>query len=453
MNSNQQGKFTFNSLTFKVTKSRKETHTILQNVSGTFKRGDVVCVMGPSGAGKSTLLNALSLRANYGNLSGELKLDGQDLNNAVFKEKCFFVGQHDSNWSHLTVMETCQFAIQLFGRFDSRKEEDLFVSRILDEVGLTSVKDTMNSKLSGGQQRRLSLAIALLKKPEVLFLDEVTSGLDSAAADSICKTLQRIAKDENVIIFCTIHQPSSNIFLNCFDKTILLSKGQVAYAGGTKESQTYFADLGFPIPPLTNPCEYYLDLINSDFNDSSDVDKLLESWHTENACMNCIEEDSISDDLSDDLSDGMVDLGCDVLHPSRNINLSSHSSESPDVEAILKEKHKGNDDTDLIEEMLSYDIIDLGHGRNANICSEIPILTKRHLLLAMRNVSSMPLNISHFLFEITTILLLIGVYVQPVLYVGRCISALLLNSMFGVVYWNARQYTQDQVLSRVWLVG
>lgn len=388
MDSNQQGKFTFKSLTFKVTKSRKETHTILRNVSGSFKRGDVVCVMGPSGAGKSTLLNALSLRSNYGKLSGELKLDGQDIDNAVFKEKCFFVGQHDSNWSHLSVMETCRFAIQLFGRFDSRKEEDLFVGRILDEVGLTSVKDIINSKLSGGQQRRLSLAIALLKKPEVLFLDEVTSGLDSAAADSICKTLQRIAKDENVIIFCTIHQPSTNIFLNCFDKTILLSKGQVAYAGGTNESQTYFADLGFPIPPLTNPCEYYLDLINSDFNDSSDVDKILESWHTETTFMTCIEEDSISDDLSDDLSDGMIDLGCDIFHTSRKINVSSHYSEVPDVEAILKEKHKGNDETDLIEEALSNGIIDLGHGRNSDIWSEIRILMKRHLLLAVRNVSS-----------------------------------------------------------------
>merc|ERR1719230_2271703 len=86
--------------------------------------------------------------------------------------------------------------------------------------------------LSGGQKRRLSLAIAFLKNPLVVFLDEVTSGLDAAAAANITTFLQDLARSQDVIIACTIHQPSAKIFKG-FDRLLLLSDGRVAYSGRT----------------------------------------------------------------------------------------------------------------------------------------------------------------------------------------------------------------------------
>jgi ABC-2 type transport system ATP-binding protein len=103
-------------------------------------------------------------------------LDKAPLDSDTFKSKCFLVGQHDKNWPHLTVQETCTFAARLFGIV--KKKID--ITNIVHKVGLTDVLCSRNSSLSGGQQRRISFAIALLKQPAVLFLDEVTSGLDSA---------------------------------------------------------------------------------------------------------------------------------------------------------------------------------------------------------------------------------------------------------------------------------
>ena len=297
----------FESLSFKVGSGRKEK-LILDDISGHVKCGQMVSVMGPSGAGKvrlknaiiitiyfhsfckdlhfslcndffqkTTLLNMLSLRATYGANCGKLLLNEKPLDSDIFKKECFFVGQHDNNWPHLTVCETCTFAARLFGVVKNNHIAKAVID-VLEEVGLTDASNTRNSKLSGGQQRRLSLAIALLKKPTVLFLDELTSGLDSASADRVCKRLRRIVDEEDIIVICTIHQPSTKIFLECFNQLILLSKGRVVYAGGTRSAEDYFASLGHPIPAMTNPSEHYLELVNSDFGGTEAIEQLLDTW-------------------------------------------------------------------------------------------------------------------------------------------------------------------------------
>lgn len=227
----------------------------------------------------------LSLRATYGVSNGNLLLDGIPLNNEVFRSKCFFVGQFDNNWPHLTVSETCTFAATLFNNTDLVSEENKetnTVLKVIDDVGLTAVSDNRNSSLSGGQQRRLSLAIALLKRPAILFLDEITSGLDSASADKICKLLRRLVDERDIIVMCTIHQPSTKIFLEYFDKCILLSEGRLAYAGGTRSAEDYFERLGYSIPAMTNPSEFYMDLVNSDFGGTESVENILNTWQREN---------------------------------------------------------------------------------------------------------------------------------------------------------------------------
>jgi len=343
----------------------KDNQNILSDISGTIQSGNVVCVMGPSGAGKTTLLNVLTLQASYGSSFGKITLNGKPLHSRRFKSACFTVGQFDKNWQYLTVKETCTFAAQLFG---IQNIEDK-VDDVIDNVGLRLVFNSRNGNLSGGQQRRLSLAIALLKEPEVLFLDEVTSGLDSASADKVCKILRRLADEKNIIIVCTIHQPSTKIFLECFNQLILLSNGRLVYSGGTHEAEGYFANLGYHVPLHTNPSEYYLELINSDFSPASkkQTDEIITAYQHHNV---------------------------------HGTNASSS---------------------------FSRDVIDLGRSdcKEGNLMKSNLIMLKRHLIMTLRD---------------------------PVLYLGRCAAALVMNCIFAIVYWDARHYTQDQVMAKAWLV-
>ena len=84
-------------------------------------------VLGPNGSGKTTLLNVLCLKANYGELTGQIKLDNRNMDDKIFKEKCFHMEQYDSNWPYLKVRETCFFAAKLFGNDSSRTLRMTFV--------------------------------------------------------------------------------------------------------------------------------------------------------------------------------------------------------------------------------------------------------------------------------------------------------------------------------------
>ena len=189
---------------------------------------------------------------------------------------CYVVKQHDKHWPYLTCRETLRYAGELYD-VASGKDLDLMIEEIIKKMGLVVCADTRNSDLSGGQRRRLSIGIALLKQPTLLFLDEPTSGLDAASASNIMQEIVRVAKEERLIIMCTIHQPSTKVY-NGFDELMIMSRGRTAYAGDVNDSVEYFQSIGYPVPPATNPAEYYLDLVNSDFSDEAAVTSILDAW-------------------------------------------------------------------------------------------------------------------------------------------------------------------------------
>ena len=246
--------------------------------------GQTLAVMGPSGAGKTTFMDLLTLEGSSGSRTGYVDLNGRAMTPEVFKQYCTHVPQHDQGWPFLTCHETVQFAADFFLRV-STSERRARADGILETMGLQSCRHTRVGNeyikgLSGGQRRRLSLAVAFMKNPLVVFLDEVTSGLDAASAASITKFLQELARSEDVIIACTIHQPSARIFKG-FDKLLLLSGGRVAYSGQVEDAVEHFQKLGFSIPDHENPADFFLDSINADFTSQEAVEKVLTAWESQ----------------------------------------------------------------------------------------------------------------------------------------------------------------------------
>jgi len=186
------------------------------------------------------------------------------------------VKQQDKHWPYLTTRETLQYAAELYDVSDESSISDA-VDTMISKMGLDTCVDTRAARLSGGQKRRLSLAIALLKKPTLLFLDEPTSGLDAAAASNIMQEIIRVAREEHLIILCTIHQPSTKVY-NGFDQVMILSKGREAFAGNVADAAPYFDSIGHAVPAATNPAEHFLDLVNADFSTAEEVDTILDTW-------------------------------------------------------------------------------------------------------------------------------------------------------------------------------
>jgi ABC-type multidrug transport system ATPase subunit len=130
-------------------------------------------------------------------------------------------------------------------------------------------------------KRQTSVAAQLVVAPKILFLDELTSGLDSEAGFNVMSFIKDVVKANNLIVIRSIHQSSTTTF-ELFDKLLLLSGGKTCYFGATREVQPYFDSIGFPMPNLTNPADFMLSLTNFDFERDAEAARarieIQESW-------------------------------------------------------------------------------------------------------------------------------------------------------------------------------
>eukprot|EP00611_Tribonema_gayanum_P017883 TRINITY_DN3082_c0_g2_i2.p1 TRINITY_DN3082_c0_g2~~TRINITY_DN3082_c0_g2_i2.p1 ORF type:complete len:379 (+),score=122.33 TRINITY_DN3082_c0_g2_i2:347-1483(+) len=253
---------TFKDLTV-TAKARKQV--LLKGLSGQIKGGFWAC-MGPSGSGKSTLLNTLALRLDPAvSVVGDLRLNGRAYDNAQLKRMSGYVMQDDLFNGNLTCEETLTYTARLRCPQDANAaQRKVRVDGVLRQVGLDHARHTpvgtpLRKGISGGERKRLAVAQELLVEPQLLFLDEPTTGLDSVTALSLCHTLRKISDACTVI--CTIHQPQSKIFA-LFDNLILLKAGDIAYQGPAKQALPFFESAGHPRPPLTNPADHLLDVVS-----------------------------------------------------------------------------------------------------------------------------------------------------------------------------------------------
>ena len=199
-----------------------------------------------------------------------------------------YLPQTDVLPARLTCRETLMYAADL--KLNKSKEEKRkIVNQLLDELGLRDCADTLvgdNSHrgLSGGEKRRLSIGTQMISNPSIMFLDEPTTGLDAYSAYLVVKTIKKLAQNDGRIFVMSIHQPRSDI-LFLFDKITILSKGKVVYCDNTERIIPYFASLGYDVPPMVNPADYFIDIssINNKSNQSQiesqeRLEFLVTSW-------------------------------------------------------------------------------------------------------------------------------------------------------------------------------
>ena len=187
-------------------------------MSGSVETGRMLAVIGPSGAGKTTLLNVLRLKPGPGTASGAITLNGVPFSGALAKEHSAAVEQGTSVWPMLTAREQLTYTFELVQPALSKEARGDLVDDMLEGFGLLEVQNTKaGSGLSGGELRRLAVATGLAKRPSLLFLDEPTTGLDSAAAAGVMDVVSQLATMANTAVICVIHQPSEAIYSK-FDK-------------------------------------------------------------------------------------------------------------------------------------------------------------------------------------------------------------------------------------------
>jgi len=256
--------------------------TILSGASARVPQGEVLAIVGPSGAGKTTLLNTLTFVKGGGVPTGQLTLNGAPLTEPVFRQECIYVPREDKLWPTFTPRQHLALAYALYKPEMGAADRDKAVDALLNVTGMTSCQHTkagglVFQGLSGGQRRRLSLALALVKSPRVIILDEPTSGLDSAAAAAITKLLKGIATNSAASVVCTIHQPSASVFAG-FDQVLVLSEGRVAFRGKTGAMAEFFTSIGKPLSKEANAAEAALDLVSKDMTSKDEVIKILDGW-------------------------------------------------------------------------------------------------------------------------------------------------------------------------------
>jgi len=214
----------------------------MHNFSFTLHSGQLVAIMGGSGVGKSTLLSLLN--GNLKPQNGTITVNGHPITELSAKALIGFVPQDDLLIEELTVYQNLWYTAKLC--FDRMPDEELDrkVISVLTQLGLDAAKDLkvgspLQKYISGGQRKRLNIALELIREPAILFLDEPTSGLSSTDTEKVISLLkEQTCKGKLIVV--NIHQPSSDVY-KLFDRLWLLDKGGYpVFDGNPIEAVSYF---------------------------------------------------------------------------------------------------------------------------------------------------------------------------------------------------------------------
>ncbi|GLJ30773.1 hypothetical protein SUGI_0610320 [Cryptomeria japonica] len=268
-----------------ILRSKRTTLTILHDVSGIIKPSRMMLLLGPPGSGKTTLLTALAGRSDRNlRMAGTVTYNGHSLTEFVPQRTSAYISQHDLHYPEMTVRETLDFSGQCQGvgsRYDllqelSRREKqagikpdpdvDVFMKEtaiegqktslitdyVLKLLGLDICADTiignqMLRGVSGGQKKRVTTGEMLVGRPKALFMDEISTGLDSATTFQIIKCLRQIVHVLDGTMLISLLQPAPETY-ELFDDILLLSDGEIVYQGPREYVLDFFESMGFKCP-------------------------------------------------------------------------------------------------------------------------------------------------------------------------------------------------------------
>lgn len=245
---------------------KSDGRQLLKGISGNFPPASLVALMGPSGSGKTTFMNALLGRASYGNITGDVIVNGTTNGLQAARNLVGFVPQDDIVHEDLTVWQNILFsARQRLPATIPYSVVKKHCQAVVNTLGLSHVQNMLVGSpkkrgISGGQKKRVNIGIELAAMPSIVFMDEPTSGLDGAATLELAQCLAELRKS-GLTIICVIHQPRFTVFKEFSHLLLLGAGGQMVYGGRTENVTSYLISLGFRMPELDNPADWMIDVV------------------------------------------------------------------------------------------------------------------------------------------------------------------------------------------------
>ena len=214
----------------KISVAFKKNHQILDNVSLNIPKGQILGLLGPNGAGKSTLMNVISglIKPNY----GKIKIDNNDISDLPIyirtkKFKISIIPQFGGLFASLTAEQNIKAVAEIL--IKDKSFIDIKINELIAKFELDSVKKIEAKYLSGGQKRRLVIAMGLISKPEIILMDEPLAALDPQTIQMLQNTIVKLQTDFNLTIIITDHQ-ARDLLAIC-DKAIILSNSKIVASG------------------------------------------------------------------------------------------------------------------------------------------------------------------------------------------------------------------------------
>ncbi|XP_030489590.2 ABC transporter G family member 32 [Cannabis sativa] len=283
----------------RIYRGQRSKLTILDNINGIIRPSRLTLLLGPPSSGKTSLMLALAGRLGPGlQMSGSITYNGHDFHEFVPQRTSAYVSQQDWHVAEMTVRETLELAGRCQGvgfKYDmllelARREKvagikpdedlDLFMKSLAlggQETGLvveyimkilgldicadTLVGDEMLKGISGGQKKRLTTGELLVGPARVLFMDEISNGLDSSTTYQIIKYLRHSTRALDGTTVISLLQPAPETF-ELFDDVILLCEGQIVYQGPREAALDFFASMGFSCPDRKNVADFLQEVIS-----------------------------------------------------------------------------------------------------------------------------------------------------------------------------------------------